>query len=59
VIVNHTFRLNDERIAQLEGAGLSSLRDLAKVLRALDLRAVVQIEEIEVRSKTPLAEGQP
>jgi hypothetical protein len=58
MIVNHSFALTNDRIARLGSAGVHSLKDLAGVLAALDLRAVVQIEELVVRSKTPVVQNE-
>ena len=37
------FPLNDSRIASLHNAGIVSLKDLRRVLTALDLRATIEL----------------
>jgi len=40
------FTLNNSRIDRLHGAGIYSIRDLAKVLASLDMEARVELEEL-------------
>lgn len=59
-IVNHWFRLDSDRIKRLENAGVHSLRDLAKVLAALDMGAKVELEAVTIPPKAePECEAQP
>jgi hypothetical protein len=44
MICNVEFKLTDARVRCLDGAGIHSIRDLYKVLGALDLRAIIQLE---------------
>lgn len=52
--MSHSFHLDTDRVDRLIRAGVSSLRDLMNVLAALDLAAVIQLEELKVQ---PPSEG--
>lgn len=55
-IINHHFALDDARIKRLHNASVRSIRELSDVLSALDLRAVIYLEELEVAVPAPPAE---
>jgi hypothetical protein len=44
--MSHSFHFDTDRVDRLNRAGVTSLRDLLKVLAALDLAAVIQLEEL-------------
>lgn len=59
MICNVSFKLNDARVNALEKAGINSIRDLAKVLYALDLQAVIELEPSLEAAKLPPPQGRP
>lgn len=51
-ICNVRFDLTEARVNRLFKAGVASLGDLAKVLAALDLRAKIELCEVDVTGLT-------
>ena len=45
--VIHHFPLDEERVQRLVSCGVSSISDLVRVLAALDLKARIELDEVE------------